>query len=273
MFGFSMESSQPAGMRGIKRMNLRVLGCSGSISDRDRTTALLLDDDILIDAGTGVNALTLDELAAVRHVFLTHAHLDHVACLPLMLDSVFDRLDEPVTLHGHPQTLQAVRDHIFNDAIWPDFSRLPSAERPVLRYAPLAPGETVVLGARELRAIEVSHTVPAVGYRVQGPHGAFAFSGDTCTNDTLWPALDALPPLDLLIVETAFREEERELSLAARHYCPSLLADDLAKLEQDPPIYLSHAKPGEGAVIFAQLQQRLPGRTLHRLCSGDLFTL
>lgn len=254
-------------------MKLRVLGCSGGISNRHKTTALMLDDDILIDAGTGVDALPLDDLVRIRHVFLTHAHLDHIACLPLMLDSVFDRLPGPVTVHGHPQTLQALRDHIFNNAIWPDFSRLPTPEWPILRYAPLDPGEVVDLAGRRLLAIEVNHTVPAVGYRVETPGGAFAFSGDTTTNDNLWQVLDAHPPLDMLIVETAFTDADRALSEMARHYCPSLLATDLAKLAQRPPIYLSHPRPGDEETIFNELRSHVPDRELHRLCPGAEFEL
>lgn len=254
-------------------MKLRVLGCSGGISNLHKTTALMLDDDILIDAGTGVGSLTLDEMAHIRHVFLTHSHLDHVACLPLMLDSVFDQLPGPVTVHGHPKTLQALRDHIFNNTIWPDFSRLPSPEHPVLHYEPFEPGETIELDGRRLLAIKVNHTVPAMAYRVEVASGAFAFSGDTTTNDTLWPALDALPPVKLLILETAFPDADQALSKMARHYCPKLLAEDLEKLVQRPPIYLSHPKPGDEAVIFEQLRQHLPDRELHRLCPGDVFEL
>ena len=44
-------------------MKLRVLGCSGGIGGRHlRTTSLLVDNDILIDAGTGVGDVSLAEL-------------------------------------------------------------------------------------------------------------------------------------------------------------------------------------------------------------------
>ena len=67
-------------------MKLRVLGCSGGIGGRHlRTTSFLVDHDILLDAGSGVAELSVGELAAIDHVFLTHAHLDHVLALPLMI--------------------------------------------------------------------------------------------------------------------------------------------------------------------------------------------
>jgi ribonuclease BN (tRNA processing enzyme) len=254
-------------------MRLQVLGCSGGIASRLWTTALLIDHDLLIDAGTGVNDLSLDEMAQLRHVVLTHSHLDHIACLPLLLDSVFDRLPEPLTVHGLPETLRALRQHIFNDVIWPDFARLPDPERPVLRYAELQPGTPLVLGSRTLTPIRVNHSVPAVGYRVDGEHGSLVFSGDTTTNDGLWNELNRQPPFDMLIVESAFSDADRELSIASRHYCPELLAADLRKLVHRPKIYLTHPKPGDEDVIFSECRTHLAGYDLHRLCAGDTFTL
>jgi len=115
-------------------MRIRVLGCSGGIGAGARTTALLVDDDVLIDAGTGVGDLALEDIDSIRHVFLTHAHLDHVAGLPMLADRVFDEnFDVPLTVYAREETLRAVQDHLFNGVIWPDFSRLPSAGNPMLR--------------------------------------------------------------------------------------------------------------------------------------------
>lgn len=255
-------------------MRLRVLGCSGGIGDGRQTTSFLLDDDILIDAGTGVGALTLSEMAGLRHIFLTHSHLDHIAGIPLLVDSIFETLKQPITIHGQPETLAALQQHIFNWVVWPDFARLPSAERPVLRYAPMVVGESRELNGRTLTSIRVEHIVPGVGYCVQDETGAtLAFSGDTCTNDSLWAALNALPRLDMLIVECAFSDQELELSRMAKHYCPQLLLADLAKLTRKVKVHLSHLKPGEETAIMAQLIDARTGHELYRLRGGDLFQL
>ena len=138
-------------------MKLRILGCSGGIGgDHLRTTALRVDDDILIDAGTGVAALSIDELAAIDHVFITHAHLDHIAALPLMLDTIADRRTSPLVVHGTAEVLEVLRRHIFNWAIWPDFAAIPSADSPFMRYEPLVPGAAVDLGGRRLTALPVN---------------------------------------------------------------------------------------------------------------------
>ncbi len=254
-------------------MELRILGCSGGIGADLSTTSLLIDDDILIDGGTGLSELSLEEMSRIRHVFVTHSHLDHIAGIPMLLDSVFDRIEQPVVLHTRPETLEILQRHIFNWQVWPDFSCLPSADKPVLCFAPMEPGEQVRVGARSIEMIEVNHSVPAAGYRVQNGVGSFAFSGDTTTNNGFWEALNRHAGLDLLIVESAFPDEDRELSARARHYCPALLASDLEKLRHRPNLYLTHLKPGYEDAIVEQCRNRISGMRVQRLCGGDRFKL
>lgn len=254
-------------------MELRVLGCSGGVGAGLRTTSFLLDGEILLDAGSGVASLTLEEMTAIRHIFLSHSHLDHILSIPLMVDSVFDRIKEPIQVHAQPETIHALREHVFNGAIWPDFTRLPHPESPVIRLLPMECGESRTFGGRTIESIRVNHIVPTVGFRVTGPDKVFAFSADTTTNDTLWEALNGGERLDTLIVEATFPDTEEALSRMAYHYCPKMLAADLAKLRHDPAIYLTHAKPGEEENIYRACQDLMPGRDLHRLSGGDVFTL
>lgn len=254
-------------------MQLRVLGCSGGVGQGLRTTSLLLDDDVLIDAGSGVGDLSLDEMTRIRHVFLTHSHLDHIAFIPLLIDSIFDQSQPPLIIHGQAETLQALQQHIFNWVIWPDFHKLPTPQRPVMQYEVMKPGEVVALGGRTLEMIPVVHAVPAVGYRIACAGGVIAFSGDTSTNDSFWKGLNAHERLDVLIVETAFANDDHAISRLAKHYCPELLAEDLKKLRHRPQIYITHNKPGEEDVIFAECRQALADRDIRRLSSGDVITL
>ncbi|MGI9303034.1 MAG: 3',5'-cyclic-nucleotide phosphodiesterase [Gammaproteobacteria bacterium] len=255
-------------------MRVNVLGCSGGIGADLRTTSLLIDDDVLIDCGTGVGILRLEEMAKIRHLFLTHAHLDHIASLPLMLDTLFPYLqNNPLTVHCQAVTMEILKKHIFNWQIWPDFFELPDKETPVVRFEPLTPGSVYELDGRRLEMIRVNHVMPCVGYRIENDGAAMAFSGDTTTNDSFWEALNRHHRLDLLIVECAFREEARALSEAAKHYCPSLLSEDLVKLKHDPRICITHLQPGDEATIMEQLQTAIPDRTIYRVTGGDQFHL
>lgn len=227
-------------------MDIRVLGCSGGIGGRLRTTALLIDGHTLIDAGTGVGDLRLDELVAIDRVFITHSHLDHIALLPLMLDSVGALRSEPLTVYAPAPVLALLREHIFNWKIWPDFSTIPTPDNPYLHFVTLPDGEVVDLpGGISMRSVPARHTVPAVGYHVRGPGGSLVFTGDTTVNPAFWPVVNAITDLKALIIETAFCNREQALAEASRHLCPSMLASELQNLRGQPEVYITHLKPGE----------------------------
>lgn len=236
-------------------MKFRVLGCSGGIGGALRTTSFLLDDDVLIDAGTGVCSLTLEEMCRIDTIFLTHSHLDHIASIPLLVDSVGYLRKKPITVYGIAETIAALGRHIFNSVIWPDFTVIPSPESPYLRYETLVLGETVEVGGRKITSLPANHTVPAVGYHLDSGAGSLVFSGDTTTNDALWDAVNRIRNLKYLIVETAFSNSELDLAILSKHLCPSLLGEELKKFKGGGPIYITHLKPGELGLIMQEVEQ------------------
>ena len=254
-------------------MQIKVLGCSGGIGGRARTTALLVDDDILIDAGTGVADLEQQALARIDHIFLTHSHVDHIASIPLMLDSVGPLRRRPLTLHGQADTLDILREHLFNWKIWPDFTRIPDETRPYLVMQNLRPGAPVDLGGRSFTAVPVEHTVPAVGYVVTGGRGSLAFSGDMAESEAFWEAVNACADLRYLLIETTFPDEQAELSRLSGHLCPSMLAAQLARLKARPEIYITHLMPGQETAIMKEIQGHLPGTPPRALGRGQVFRL
>ena len=253
-------------------MKISVLGCSGGIGDDRHTTSFLIDDDILVDAGTGVMRLSIEALARIDHVFLTHSHLDHVLCLPLLLDSVAGRRGHALVLHAMPEVLEILKDHLFNWRIWPDFSRIPSADSPFLRYAPLEIGVPRCLGNREITAIPANHTVPAVGYLLRGAGGSLLFSGDTASHSRLWELADTTADMKHLIVECSFAKGQSDVALASKHYCPEALSIDLALMRPGPAVWISHLKPGGEDDIMVELDALVPGR-VQALQEGMVFDL
>lgn len=253
-------------------MKLRVLGCSGGICQSVATTSLLVDEDILIDAGTGVGDLSLEEMRAIKAIFITHSHLDHVASIALLADTLFDSLiGQPLVVYAQKQTIDVLKKHIFNWSIWPDFTALPHKSNAVLKLIEMKPGSHVQLGDRDVEMITVNHTVPGVGYRVESNGHAFAFSGDTTSNENFWAVLNQYENLDLLIVESAFSNADIELAKVAFHYCPSLLAEDLPKLNHRVRVCISHLKPGSEEQIMQECYETLAGWDIHELKSGDIF--
>lgn len=253
-------------------MKLRVLGCSGGIGGKlMRTTALLLDHDVLIDAGTGVADLSIPELAAIDHVFLTHTHLDHIAALPLLIDTVADRRTRPITVYGTQAVLTILRNHIFNWAIWPDFSEVPTPEAPFLRFQALEVGEQIDLGGRRIGALPVEHTVPAVAYHLDSGAASLVFSGDTGVCDSLWRAVNRIANLRYLIIECAFSNREQRLAIISKHLCPGLLAAELQKLERDCEIHITHLKPGQIELTMEEIEQCLGDYQPRMLQNNQVF--
>lgn len=263
-------------------MMVRVLGCSGSIAARCYTTAFLVDDDILIDAGSGVGELRLDELARIDHIFISHSHLDHVLSLPLLADSVI-RLRirggqlHPITVHALPATLKALKDHVFNGVLWPDFTRLPTAEQPVIRLQPIEIGQVIDVPARSgparrIHVLPAAHTVPATGYALAGAKGWWVFTGDTGPNPELWRIL-AKQKIAHLVIETAFGDDERHLAAISGHLAPASLASELTHLEGSVNVHITHTKPGEMAAVLAQIRAIDTRHRIEPLRVGQLFGL
>ena len=256
-------------------MKVRVLGCSGGIGGRHlRTTAMLVDHDILIDAGTGVGELSLDELERIDHVFITHSHLDHIAALPLLIDAVADRREGPVIVHAPEATLELLKNHVFNWAIWPDFSEIAIRADAVMQYRAIEVGQKTCLGGRTITAVPAVHTVPAVGYHLDSGAGSLVFTGDTTSNDELWPLLNAVDNLRYLVIETAFSNEEEALATLSRHLCPTLLRAELAKLKRDAEVFITHLKPGQIERIMREIDmgEAIAGRFKpHMLQNNQIF--
>lgn len=258
-------------------MNLHVLGCSGAIAAGCKTTAFLLDDDILIDAGTGVGDLALDALAKVDHILISHSHLDHVLSIGLLADSVM-RLrkvqDRPaIQVRALPATLAALRQHIFNGVIWPDFTRLPSAESPVLELVPVAIGDVLTLGGKRIEVLSASHTVPAVGFAVDGGSaGWWVYTGDTGPNPALWQRLKDIQVAHL-VIETAFSDEERQLARISRHLSPTALGQELAQLGGSVDVHITHIKPGEMEAVMAEIERLGTPHRIHALAAGQVMKI
>jgi cAMP phosphodiesterase len=257
-------------------MPIRVLGCSGAIAAGCRTTSFLLDEAVLIDAGTGVGDLSLAELARIDHICISHSHLDHVLSIGLLADSVMrERLARqagPITIHALPQTLAALKTHIFNGVIWPDFTRLPSFDAPALRLQAFEVGQVLHLAGRQIEVLPATHTVPAVGFAVKGDLGYWVFTGDTGPNPALWERMRTME-IAHLVIETAFSNEEHALAELSQHLCPRTLGQELMHLGGSVQVHITHIKPGEGQAIMAQVEGLLSPHDVGMLEAGQFITI
>lgn len=259
-------------------LQIRVLGCSGSIAAGCRTTSFLVDDHILIDAGTGVGDLTQEEIARIDHIFLSHSHLDHVFAVGLLADTGL-RLREaqkrpPVQVYALPETLQALRQHIFNGVIWPDFTRIPSPSRPALSFVELTVGQRMTVASRHIEVLPAVHTVPTVGFAVSAAADspAWVYTGDTGPNPALWQRL-ATMPVHTLVIETAFSDDEQDLARISQHLCPTMLDAELRNLGPGVEVLITHIKPGEVEAVMREIDSHDEGRKVRALQTGEVLTV
>jgi ribonuclease BN (tRNA processing enzyme) len=233
-------------------MKIRVLGCSGAEFPGYHPSAFLVDDALLLDAGTIGAVLSALEQETLKWVLITHAHLDHVRGIPLLADNmIVDNKGGSIQVMGIPETLRALREHLMNGVIWPDFSLIPTPEQAIVRYYPLEPEREYLINGYRVTAYPVNHSVPAVAYRVSQGGVSILYSGDTGPTERIW---EAAGTLDALIIEISFPDEQEELAIRAGHLTPRLLLNELRKLPSPPGrILITHMKPQHAMKIREQL--------------------
>jgi ribonuclease BN (tRNA processing enzyme) len=252
-------------------MKLRILGSAGAEMPGFRPPAYLIDDVLLLDAGTIGAALGEDGQAAIRDILVTHSHLDHVGAIPaLAANLVMKGPGEPVTVAGSRETIASIRDHLLNGVLWADFTRIPDARNPVLRYREIAPGVEERFGAYAVTAWPVHHSVPAVGYVVRDAKTALLYTGDTGPTDRIWEAADGVAAM---IVEVSFPNAMDGIARTTCHMTARMLAGELAKVRKLPPkILVTHPKPQYYDRISSEIGEiAIPGLTLLR--DGDVHML
>ncbi len=243
-------------------MKIRVLGSSGSKFPDHRTSSMLINGSVLLDAGNVAAALSLDGQVAISDVLLTHAHLDHMADLAFLVDNVFTLRTEPVRVWAPGPVLQTLRRHVFNDEVWPDFTRLPDTRSPALVFVELPVGNEVEIGGLQVRWAQTNHPVFSAAYRLCHEGSAVLFSGDTGPTDALWQLGREGAELKAAFVETTFPNRLHKLAETSGHLTPAMLQGELAKLGREQlPVKILHLK----AQFLDEISRELSELGDHRL--------
>jgi ribonuclease BN (tRNA processing enzyme) len=195
-------------------------------------------------------------MKAIKHVMLTHSHLDHIAALPLMTDAIASSLTEPIQVHALPGTITAIKNHVLNNVIWPDFSRIPTPEQPFIAFNEIHVGQTLSISGKYIEVLPAVHTVPACGYAVTSGKGCWVFTGDTERNPAFWRRINQME-VAALVIETAFSNREKALAKRSLHLSPSALAEELDLIDKTKrfPIFITHTKPAETELIMTEIQK------------------
>jgi ribonuclease BN (tRNA processing enzyme) len=238
-------------------MRLHVLGCAGAELPNHNMPGFLIDRTVLLDAGTIGLALDFQDQKAIENIFITHAHLDHIKAIPFFADNLVTRdAGRTVSIYSDPEVIEILKKHLFNGLVWPDFSLIPSAEKPTLQYVPMETETTVQLEKHRVTAYHVNHTTPAVGYLVENDAGKrIVYTGDTGPTDQIWQACDE-HVLDAVIIEVSFPSRMTDLAIETGHLTPELLAKEVLKMKNLPlRFFISHSKPSHMEEIYDELAE------------------
>jgi ribonuclease BN (tRNA processing enzyme) len=221
---------------------IRALGPYGGSAPGYRLTTFLVDGESALDAGSLTDALPLSAQRRVKRIVLTHAHFDHIASLPFLIENLYGQAS-PLDVVAPEAVLACLKRDILNDRIWPDFTRLPSKSHPTVRLRAIPEGKPFAAGGVAFTPFAVSHVVPSYGYVVSKPARSVLFSGDTEPTDRLWAAARAARNLKAIFLELSFCEAQLEVARASRHMTPGRILSELPKAPARVPIYLYHMKP------------------------------
>jgi len=253
------------------RMEWHILGSFGGLSPTCRMTSFLINEVLALDAGSITQALGLDAQRRIRHVVLTHSHLDHTASIPFLVENTFGEQREALEILLTPQVLHTVKQHLFNNDTWPDFTRIPNDLLPALRLVQVKPREAFSVIGLRLTPVPVHHVVPTHGYLVEDGDRAVLFTSDTGPTEEVWDVANRTAGLKAVIAEVSFPSRMQAVADVSLHLTPTTLATELAKLTRDVPVYLYHLKPAYVEELRAELASTKFPHHVEELRQGDTY--
>ncbi len=236
-------------------MKVKVLGCSGSETIGHKPPGFLVNDTVMLDAGTITAALGLGAQTKITDILISHPHLDHVKGILFLADNVIGRIKKPVNIRALPQVIDAIKKHLMNNTIWPDFTMIPDRKNPVLTYKPFRAGEKLNVAGLRIKPIPMNHPVPAVGFLVSDAKSSLLYTADTGPSELLWQEARKARNLKAIIVDTSFPDKFEALADVSGHFTPMQLQRDLEYARVgNVPIYIYHIKPAYQDKVIEDLR-------------------
>jgi ribonuclease BN (tRNA processing enzyme) len=243
----------PAG-GGIVKISLIPSTVAGSEPCQFLSSAVV-NETIGIDAGCVGFYLTPQQQAKIRHVFVSHTHMDHIASLPIYVENAYEAKPDCVAIHGSSDVIDCVQKDVFNNRVWPDFIALSQGSAPpFVKMVPFEAGQTVEIDGVRITAVAINHVVPTVAYILSDKGGSVGFVSDTAQTDEIWQRLNALPDLKAVFLEATFPDGMAWLADISKHLTPKTFALEVAKLSRPVRIIAVHIKARFRAQVVAELQ-------------------
>ncbi len=254
-------------------MRVKVCGCSGGETPETALTGFVINGELALDAGSLCRGLTLDEQCALNDVLITHTHLDHIKDLAFLADNIIGIKKTPLNVWGSEFVISTLRNHLMNDKIWPDFSKIPTPANPTIVYHTIVPEKQFTVAGYRVFPVSTAHPVPNTAYVISNNDGSFCFTGDTGVTDRIWDVLNATPDLLGLICEVSFPNMMTDLANLSGHLTPKMLHEQIGRLKNRRyTVYLSHNKPNFRDLLRKEVTET-GVENVHFLLKGEVLDL
>lgn len=234
-------------------MLVRIIGGHGGVSPGFKATSYLIDGKFLIDAGSVASGIHIDEQSLIDHIYISHSHLDHISDLAFLADNCFGMKDKPFEIYAHKVAKKSIMDHLLNDEIWPDFTKLPTSKNPTLRINEFDSEEILQLGQYKITPVKVNHPAGGHGLIVEGKNSSIVFTQDTGPTDRIWELAKSVKNLKAIFTEISFPNSMAKVAEDSFHHTPASLMAEISKMPADIPIFVGHLKPNFQAQLFQEI--------------------
>ena len=215
----------------------------------------IVNDSIVIDAGSIGFVSPLDVQKQVKHVFISHSHTDHLASLPIFIDNVYVPSPECPIVYGNADVLDCLQKHVFNERIWPDMIRLSGEETPFLKMREIETETPVEVDGVRITPVALDHIVPALGFIVDDGKAAIAIVSDTNPTQRIWEVINGTKNLKAVFLESSFPNHMGWLAEKAMHLTSAMFAGELKKLTQPARVIAIHIKTAFDEQIKKELTE------------------
>lgn len=252
-------------------MKVQILGGHGGQVQGFSTTSFLINDELLIDAGSVTSALSIQQQSKIDHILISHAHLDHVKDLAFLCDNCFGLRPVPFKVYTHPGVKKILKDHLFNETIWPDFTILPNATNPTMQILPILPEVSFEIKDYKITPYRVQHPNDAMGFIIEQKNKSVLFTCDTAATDRIWAAAHEKGNIVGIFTEVSFPNSLKGVAVASDHHTPKSMKTEIDKMPPNVPIILTHLKPNYKDVIMKELSELNEKRLKVLERDGEIF--
>lgn len=257
-------------MAGAKNLIVKVIGGHGGVSPGFQATSYLINGELLIDAGSIASGVSIKEQLEVENILISHAHLDHISELAYLCDNCFGLKNRPFMVYSTKLVKDAIRSHILNDTIWPDFSKLPSKTKPTIKFNEFIPNKTFVLGEYEITPVRVNHFTEACGFVITWNDKTLIFTQDTGPTEEIWK-IGNKSNIVGIFCEISFPNILAQVAIDSLHHTPNSIGEEIKKMPKAVPIYLGHLKPNYQDILVNEIA--VLGENRIKLLTKDGVTL